>query len=288
MSGLLFLPMAAMQLISFDPYRTLHFSGTEYLKPELMNNHLDKLIAADGILFPQYWQINPLLYGLKKRIFPSPASYYIGHDKVEMTRCFQTIAPAHVPWTLIDANTPTAAAAVWDAMPLPFVAKIPRSSMGDGVFLIESQADWQRYLQCSPVIYAQEYLPIDRDLRIVWVGDRIVGGYWRIQAEQGFYNNVAKGGQIEAGILPPEACALVEKLALGLGIDHGGFDIAMVGHYPYVFEFNRLFGNQGLSGMQDKIDRAIHEYLGRIWNDHEPDNPLTPDISGGPQLPEAV
>lgn len=253
-----------------------------------MNQHIDTLIAADGVLFPQYWQINPLLYGLKKRIFPSPASYYIGHDKVEMTRCFQTIAPAHLPYTLIAANTPTDAEQVWDAMPLPFVAKIPKSSMGNGVFLIENRTDWQAYLAKSPVIYAQEYLPIDRDLRIVWVGDRIIGGYWRVQAEQGFYNNIAKGGQIETGILPPEACALVEKLALGLGIDHGGFDIAMVGHYPYVFEFNRLFGNQGLAGKQDAIDAAISEYLGRLWGDHEPDNPQSPDLGHTPSLPEAV
>lgn len=277
-----------MQLITFDPYRTLSYARTEYIKPELMNHHLDRLIAADGILFPQYWQVNTLLYGLKKRIFPSPASYYIGHNKVEMTRCFQVLAPQHVPWTMIEANTPSGGELVWDAMPLPFVAKIPKSSMGDGVFLIETRADWQRYLAQTPVIYAQEYLPIDRDLRIVWVGNRIIGGYWRIQAEQGFYNNVAKGGQIETGILPPEACALVEKLALGLGIDHGGFDIAMVGHHPYVFEFNRLFGNQGLAGMQDKIDAAIHDYLASHWGDNEPDNPLTPDLGDAPEFPEAM
>ena len=281
-----------MPLITFDACRTLNFTDAEYLKPELMNHHLDRLIAADGILFPQYWQINALLYGLKKRIFPSPASYYIGHDKIEMTRCFQVLSPDNVPWTLIDANTPVAAERVWEQMPLPFVAKIPKSSMGNGVFLIENQADWQRYLAQTTVIYAQEYLPIDRDLRIVWVGDQIVGGYWRIQAEQGFYNNVAKGGQVETGILPPEACALVEKLALGLGIDHGGFDIAMVGHHPYIFEFNRIFGNQGLKGMQHRIDDAIRHYLARIWTDHEPDNPQEPDWRGpgfpAPDLPEVI
>lgn len=276
-----------MRLITFNPYRTLSLQA-DYIKPELMNQHIDQLIAADGVLYPEYWQVNPLLYGLKKRIFPSPASYYIGHDKVEMTRCFQCIAPEHVPYTLIEANTGSGADKVWDAMALPFVAKIPKSSMGDGVFLIENRADWASYLARTPVIYAQEYLPIDRDLRIVWVGNKILGGYWRLQAEQGFYNNVAKGGQIEVGILPPEACELVEKLALGLGIDHGGFDIAMVGRYPFVFEFNRLFGNQGLIGMQAKIDAAIGEYLLAEWGGHDPENPLSPDISDGPELPQTA
>lgn len=281
-----------MKLISFDACRTLGINGISYLKPELLNNHIDQLMAADGILFPQYWQVNTLLYGLKKRIFPSAASYHIGHDKVEMTRCFQAIAPAHVPWTMIEANTPLAAEQVWDSMPSPFVAKIPRSSMGEGVFLIETRADWKRYLQQAPVIYAQEYLPIDRDLRIVWVGNDIVGGYWRLQAEQGFYNNIARGGQAESGILPAEACALVETLARGLGIDHGGFDIAMVGRHPYVFEFNRIFGNRGTEGLQQKVDDTIRLYLQKIWAGEGPDNPQEPDWRGPgfppPELPEVI
>lgn len=254
--------------------------GITYLKPDLMNNHLDKIIEADGILFPQYWQVNTLHYGLKKRLFPSIASFHLGHDKVEMTRCFQSIAADAVPWTIIDANTPYAAERVWDDMPLPFVAKIPRSSMGDGVYLIENRSDWNRYLAKTPVIYAQEYLPIDRDLRIVWVGKQVVGGYWRIQAEQGFYNNVSKGGQAEMGILPVEAVALVERLALALDIDHGGFDIAMVGHRPYVFEFNRIFGNKGMPGLQQKVDRAIETYLASIWTDNDEPGPVKPQRSG--------
>ncbi|MFY9180640.1 MAG: hypothetical protein WAO12_12825 [Venatoribacter sp.] len=276
-----------MRLVTFDPFRTLNLPNTVYVKPQLLNQNIDILIEADGVIYPEYWQINPLLYGLKKKIFPSPASYYIGHDKVEMTRCFELIAPEHVPFTLIEANTPTNAERVWDALCLPFVAKIPKSSMGNGVFLIENERDWQAYLAQSPVIYAQEYLPIDRDLRIVWVGDSILGGYWRLQAEQGFYNNVAKGGSIEMGIIPPQAAELVEKLARGLGIDHGGFDIAMVGHHPYVFEFNRMFGNQGLQGMQDKINSAVLAHLQTIWGGDTPIKPLTPTVHGGPRLPEA-
>ncbi|WP_396588823.1 RimK family alpha-L-glutamate ligase [Bermanella sp. R86510] len=276
-----------MKLVSFDAYRSLNLGQIHYIKPELMNSHIDTIVASDGIVFPQYWQLNSLLYGLKKRIFPSAASYHIGHDKVEMTRCFQLVAPHHVPWTMVTANTLEDADKVWASMPFPFVAKIPKSSMGEGVFLIETRAQWQRYLEQTPVIYAQEYLPIDRDLRIVWVGDRIVAGYWRLQAEQGFYNNVSKGGMVEAGILPPEACALVEKLATQLDINHGGFDIAMVGNHPYVFEFNRLFGNQGQAGLQSKVDSAIEEYLAKSWGDDEPNKPTSPHWSKGSTLSKA-
>lgn len=267
-----------MKLITFDALRTLGFADVRYIKPELMQQSIDQLIDAEGILFPEYWQVNSLHYALKKRIFPSPASYHIGHNKIEMTRCFQALAPRHVPWTLIAANSPCEAERIWQTMPLPFVAKIPKSSMGEGVFLIDTLQQWQHYLSLAPVLYVQEYLPIDRDLRIIWVGNKIIAGYWRMQSQQGFYNNVARGGQVEEGIIPKEACDLVETLATGLGIDHGGFDIAMIGHYPYVFEFNRLFGNQGINGLQKKVDEAIQVYIHEQWQDDEPDEPITPDM----------
>ncbi|WP_210394845.1 ATP-grasp domain-containing protein [Motiliproteus sediminis] len=273
-----------MDLITFDALRSCHMGGVRYLKPETMYAHLDSIRAARGVIFPAYWQLNSLLYALRKPVFPSEASYRIGHDKVEMTRCFQAIAPQHTPYTLILSHTPSHAERAWDSMGLPFVAKIPRSSMGEGVFLIESRADWGHYLDRSPVIYVQEYLPIDRDLRIVWVGDAIVGGYWRTQSPQGFYNNVARGGQIEQGLIPLEARQLVEHLATSLGINHGGFDIAMVGSHPYVLEFNRLFGNQGLAISNVDLEQRIIDYLHRHWG--EEDQPLHPE--GGRRPPTAA
>lgn len=268
-----------MKLVSFDALRTLGIPNQTYLKPEQMFDQIDLIRQADGILFPEYWQVNPLLYGLKARIFPSQATYLIGHNKIEMARCFQTVAPAHVPYTLINANTPNQSEEIWEQMPLPFVAKIPKSSRGQGVFLIETRQQWQHYLAMTPVIYVQEYLQIDRDLRIIWVGDRIVAGYWRLQSERGFYNNVAMGGKIEAGIIPVEAQRLVKRLARSLKINYGGFDVAVAGSHPYVFEFNRLFGNQGLINRQQSINEALTAYLEQEWGHSDPGRPRTPNLS---------
>jgi len=252
-----------MNLVSFDALRTLKLPGATYIKPELFLRHLALLRSADWVLFPEYWQVNTLVLGLHCRIFPSHATYLLGHDKIEMTRAFAAIAPEHVPETLIEANDPACAARVWERLPLPFVAKIPRSSMGEGVFLIRGRGDWQRYLTQTPSIYAQEYLPIDRDLRLVVVGNRLVGGYWRRQAAQGFHNNLARGGLIDRAPIPRAARDLVLRLARTLGIDHAGFDIAMVGAHPYVLEFNRLFGNDGLQGREERLSKVILSYLRR-------------------------
>jgi ribosomal protein S6--L-glutamate ligase len=208
-------------------------------------------------------------------VFPSLASYYIGHDKVEMTRAFQTVAPEQTPWTLIEANGPQERAQIWDTMPLPFVAKLPKASMGEGVWLIETRADWQAYCERTDVLYVQEYLPIDRDVRVVVVGDRVLTAYWRTQAEQGFYNNVARGGQIDNSPVPAAATDLALRLARALEVDHAGFDIALVDGYPYVFEFNRLFGNQGL-GQGSDLKEAILDYLHRQSKPQNPDGPTDP------------
>lgn len=264
-----------MKLISFDALRTLHLPGVHYLKPDQLFSEIPSLRHADWLLFPQYWQLPPLLHALKARIFPSLASYMIGHSKIEMSRTFQILEPDHVPFTLIEANTVENADRVWQRMPQPFVAKIPKSSMGQGVFLIETPQQWRAYLESSPVIYAQEYLPIDRDLRIIWAGNKLIGGYWRLQAPQGFYNNVSQGGTIEHALVPREACELVTRLATRLGIDYGGFDVAMVGNHPYVIEYNRLFGTSGAQDLRPQIDAEIMRYLAQAETPDTPTQPLT-------------
>lgn len=263
-----------MNLVSFNVFRTLGFPDTTVLKPGDLFSHKELLSQADWVLFPEYWQLNALVYGLGCRVFPSEASYRIGHNKIEMTRAFEVVAPAHTPWTMIEANTPECQALIWDTMGLPFVAKLPKASMGEGVWLIETSQDWRDYCAKTDVLYAQEYLPIDRDARVVIVGGKVIAAYWRLQSEQGFYNNVSKGGAIDNTAVPAIVTDLALQLANDLGVNHAGFDIALVAGHPYVLEFNRLFGNQGLD--TKVLNSAILTYL---QNHTRPDD----DDPEGPQ-----
>jgi len=272
-----------MKCVSFDAFRTLHLPDVHYIKPEHLFRERERVEAADWVLFPEYWQVNALVFGLNKKIFPSLSSYLIGHDKVKMTRAFQMVAAGNIPWTLIEPNDPQHAERVWDQMPLPFVAKIPKSSMGQGVFLIENRADWNAYLGKTPVIYVQEQLPIDRDLRIIVVGGKLVAGFWRCQGHDGFHNNLSQGGTVDIETpLPQAAVDLVLRVAQQLEIDHAGFDVAMVDGYPYLLEFNRLFGNTGLQGLSQQVSEAIEHYL-REQSERD-DDPIDPT----PPLPVAV
>lgn len=263
-----------MRLVSFNPYRSLDIEGVHYLKPELMFRHRDILSAADWILFPEYWQVNALTYGLRKAIFPSVATYHLGHDKIEMTRAFWSLFPQHVPQTLILGSGELACEEVLDSFTFPFILKEPRNAMGQGVFLVDNRAAFLKLAAQRPVLYVQEYLPIQRDLRVVYIADRVAAAYWRCGTHD-FRNNVAQGGEISFAGVPAEPLELVERVARAFGIDHAGFDLAVVDGHWYLFEFNVFFGNQALTLNRIRTGDLILDYLQKLnCGPRGPDRPL--------------
>lgn len=271
-----------LKLVSFDPLRARNLPCVQHLKAENLSQHLGQLREADGILFPQYWQVNTLVFGLKKRIFPSLSTYLIGHSKIEMTRVFQTVCPDHVPQTLILANTPARREELLDTLSFPFVMKVPVSARGLGVALIEDTTDFEKYCATAEVLYAQEYLPIRRDLRVVFVGNQVLTAYWREGTAGSFLHNVAQGARLNFEGIPSGALRLVEKVARKLKVDHAGFDVAEVDGHFYLLEFNPLFGLAGLSMQEMDPADAILPYLLRKWTGRRPKNPpFTPPREDG-------
>lgn len=255
--------LQTLNLVSFDPLRTLDIPDVHPLKPEAWFRAKERVRAADWVLFPEYWQVNALAYGWKKRLFPSLASYHVGHDKIEMTRAFEAVCPAHVPQTLILPATPAAAEEVLDTFAFPFVAKSPRSSMGQGVWLIDSRAGWRAYAAGRDLYYVQEYLPLTRDLRVVWIGDRVLTAYWREAPPGGFHHNVARGGRVVFCDVPDAALALVASVARELGVDHAGFDVAWIDGHAWLLEFNVRFGTEALGRCGLGTGPAILDWLRR-------------------------
>ena len=272
---------SSMRLVSFDLFRSLGCPGIHYVKPGHLIKQRRLIEAADFVLFPDYADINQLCFVMRKAVFPSLSSYLLGFNKVEMTLAFQNCCPINVPMTLILPNTPVYQSQALDEMPLPFVAKLPRSTRGEGVFLIETAADWRAYCDRADMLYVQEQLIIDRDLRIVWIGDHVVHAYWRVGAPGEFHNNVAHGGTIEVHDVPSAAIDLVTAVARRLHIDYAGFDVAMVNGHPFLFEFNRLFGMQGLNRAGINPGPIIHSFLerryrtgGRLLSTEDPETDL--------------
>lgn len=255
-----------MRLVSFDPFRTLHLPGVSVLKPERWLADRELLRVADWVLFPGVWQLDSLEYGFKCRIFPSPATLRLGYDKVVTTRAMQAVFPAWMPETVIVANSPAGREEILDTFSFPFVMKVPREAMGRGVRLISGREQFSGWCnghgndQAPDILYAQEYLPIQRDLRVVWVGDSVMTAYWR-EGVDGFLNNVAQGGRVDFDNVPAEALQMVNEIATHFGIDHAGFDVALVDGHPYLLEFNVRFGNQALTARGIRVEDHIHAWL---------------------------
>jgi len=263
-----------MRFVSFDPFRTLQLRDVTYVKPEDFWAHRELLRQAACLLFPAYWQIHALTYGLRARIFPSLASYHLGHDKVEMTRAFWTVCPEHVPRTLLLPSTSGAWERARDELGLPFVAKVVKSAQGAGVFRIEQRADWEAYAEDQTQLYAQELIPAERDLRLIVIGQDVIGGYWREHAPGCFHNNVARGARVVHDPIPPAAIELVTRVARQLGIDHAGFDLIEHEGTFHLLELNRLFGTRGLTDQGIALAPILQRHLDRLVEPDHPEHPL--------------
>jgi len=179
-----------------------------------------------------------------KPTFPSYQCYKYGQDKIKQTALFGLLNIAHPRTRVFYGKRQKKAIA--DYFTYPFVGKIPRgSAMGRGVFLIQHAGDLEAYLQLADIAYIQEYLPVDRDIRIVIIGNRIVHAYWRLAPPDDFRTNVAVGGTIKLDPVPDEALDLARHVACACRWDDVGIDISRHDGRYYVLEANMKYGKEG-------------------------------------------
>lgn len=176
--------------------------------------------------------------------FPSYHTYQYVQDKIKQTSLFTLLGIPHPRTRVFYGKRQSAAIPQYFAF--PFIAKIPRgSAMGRGVFKIQTFEELRDYIRISPLAYIQEYLPVDRDIRVVVIGKRVVHAYWRIAPEGDFRSNVAVGGQICLDPVPQSALDLGLFTALKCHWDDVGIDICRYQERYYVIEANMKYGKEG-------------------------------------------
>ncbi len=120
-----------------------------------------------------------------------------------------TSFPDFVPYTEILSNTEYNQEFILTYFDYPFIAKEVKSSMGQGVYKIDNYTDFKNYCALTETLYVQEYLPIDRDMRIIFIGDQVVSSYWRIAAKDNFKimsPKVVKSPMMPYPLKPFESC----------------------------------------------------------------------------------
>ena len=185
-----------------------------------------------------------LFHATGKETFPSPHNYWFAQDKIKQTAIFKLLGIPH-PRTRVYYGKHQKTS-ILNRFQFPFVAKIPRgSAMGRGVFLIQNQTDFHRYLSLDTPAYIQEYLPLDRDIRVVIIGKDVAHAYWRIAAKGEFRSNIAAGASISLEPVPKEALELARHTANACCWDDVGIDICSHNGRFYVLEGNMKYGKEG-------------------------------------------
>jgi ribosomal protein S6--L-glutamate ligase len=199
--------------------------------------------SAAKVYYPSAFYAD-LFDAMGKKTFPSYHTYKFAQDKIKQTALFNLLGIAH-PRTRVFYGR-RQKLSILQHFSLPLIAKVPRgSALGRGVFLIRSHDELAEYCQSQSAAYIQEYLPIDRDMRVVVIGKRVVHAYWRIAPAGGYRSNVAAGGCIDLSPLPQQALDLALKTAQACGWDDVGIDICEHNGKLYVLEANMKYGREG-------------------------------------------
>jgi ribosomal protein S6--L-glutamate ligase len=216
------------------------------VKPNFMDySEVERELIADAamILYPtaNYAQF---FTTLGKPFFPSLETCLYADEKIKQTTLFSMLGIPH-PRTRIYYHLHRHN--ILTDFSFPFVAKLPRaSSRGRGVHKIENSEQLNAYLRLTSVAYIQEYLPHERDLRVVLVNYVPILSYWRQRDPSNFRANLHQGGIPQFLEIPEEALSLARDTALRCRFNDVGLDLIPCRGKWYVIEANMEYGREGL------------------------------------------
>lgn len=202
------------------------------------------VLNATMVLYPtqNYAQF---LTTLGKSFFPSLETCLYADEKIKQTTLFYMLGLPHPRtrfyYRLHHAQIP-------GDFDFPFIAKLPRASaQGRGVFKIENPIHLQDYLQRTGVAYIQEYLPHEKDLRVVLINYEPVIAYWREVKSGGFKTNLFQGGSINFRDVPEDGIEAAREAARKCKFNDVGLDLIRHREKWYVIEANMEYGRRGLA-----------------------------------------
>ncbi|UCF85828.1 MAG: RimK family alpha-L-glutamate ligase [Desulfobacteraceae bacterium] len=216
------------------------------------------ILSAEIILYPtlNYAQF---LTTMEKRIFPGLETYLYADEKIKQTTLFNMLEIPH-PRTKIYYHLHHKE--ILREFSFPFVAKLARrSARGRGVFKIHNSEELENYLDLTQIAYIQEYLPHDRDLRVVLINYNPILAYWRIRSPGNFRTNLSQGGKISFDDIPIGGVRLAQNSALRCKFDDVGLDLIKCQGTWYVIEANMKYGRKGLKMMGLDLKEIMRQKL---------------------------
>ena len=241
------------------PCRNVRTLGVRPNFLDYADEEIQAIRQARKIYYPSVFYAD-LFDAMGKAIFPSYHTYKCVQDKIKQTQMFHLLDIPH-PFTRVFYGK-RRLEKITHIFKFPLIAKIPRgSALGRGVFLIDDDGQLKNYLRQTPVAYIQEHLALDRDMRIVVIGDRVAHAYWRLTPEGEYRSNVAVGGRISCDNVPEAARMLALHTARACGWNDVGIDICEHEGRYLVLEANMKYGKEGFRKAGIDYYRLMEELI---------------------------
>jgi ribosomal protein S6--L-glutamate ligase len=244
------------RLIKSSQINTLGF------KPNFSNyseNTKELILNAEKIYFPTAFYAD-LFAIMGKKTFPSIHTYTFVQDKIKQTAIFKILNIPH-PETRVFYGEKQKNS-ILNFFKFPFIAKKARgSSKGRDVYLINSMGELSDYLAMGQPAYIQQYIPIEKDIRVVVIGKKVRIAYWRKSGANDFRTNISQGGNIEFDPVPPKALDLALDTAKKCGWDDVGIDIIKKNNDFFVIEANMKYGTEGFKAAGTDYKKMLEKLI---------------------------
>jgi ribosomal protein S6--L-glutamate ligase len=220
---------------------------------------IELIRQSDVICYPTTFYAD-IFDTMGKRTFPNYHTYKYVQDKIKQTALFNLLKVPHPRTRVFYGDYQKSK--ILEHFQFPFVAKVPRgSALGRGIYLIRNESELAAYNRLSRAAYIQQYLKIDRDLRVVLIRGRIIHAYWRIARPGEFRTNVSQGATISFDNIPEEGLALAQNTARLCQLDDVGLDICFFNGRYCVLEANMKYGKEGFRQAGIDFYRLIDEMI---------------------------
>ena len=270
--------------VVFSNYKRINFkTGGRTDKPKVFLGDLDlaqfKVIFFRGI--GNRWEIANLITGyLQERIDRGEVKIIdplvVTGDRYRAMKSYQMFAFAQaglpVPKTLF-GRLKFLEKEAGKFFGYPFILKRSEGARGERVYLVNDQKEMKKLAQEllpqeteeRKTFLAQEFIANKGDLRVLVMGDKILGAMKRARTRTDeFRNNVSLGGKAEEFKLTPELEVMALKAAYLAKLTLAGVDIVLrhPDQQPFIFEVNRAPQFKGfVKATGVNVPRKIAEYL---------------------------
>lgn len=138
----------------------------------------------------------------------------------------------------------------------PIVSKASDGAMGDNVRLIKTPTQLYSHIEKifsdkglktkyngrnqQKYVYLQEYVPIEKDMRIITIGNKVELAFWRYSKV--WKKNISKGGKIDCNNIPDTAINLANEVSKKLNMHWCAYDMIFNNGQIQILEFSSVFG----------------------------------------------